>query len=1316
MPERSFSVRLSARVDEYVNAMNKARASTGSFSAESEKNLKRVGGQMQNVGGNMTRYVTLPIVAAGSGALKLGYDFEQAFARMQGLAGVPAQEIEILKREVLDLAGETATAPMALADALYEAASAGLTAEQAMAATSVAARASAAGMGSAHDVVGLVASALSAYGEANITAAEATDVLTQTIREGRADPAELAGTLGRILPFAAQLGVSFDEVGGTVAYLSNVFGDTNRTVTAMSGLFAKLLSPTQQGREALADMGTSVAELQAAIDSRGLLGALELLRSKGFAGNQQALTALFDDIEGRQAAITLLNDNSGKLAATIDAVTDSTGALSDAYKTASGTDAFRMKQAFVDLQTAATEVGAVLLPVAAQAADFIGDIVDVFMALPGPVRSGVLTLLAAGAALGPLVWAGGTVVKNLREIAAQAQFVGSKLRLTQGGVDGAERSLTGMGRAARTAAIGLGAVAAVAVGGEIYNEISGASDTATRSLQRLNIAIGDVSKGTADGSKVMKAFRDLVAAEDDQFKIDNFKVWGDSMDDLVLIGGKTARTMNDVKDAFRHLLDQSPEQAAVLIRVYQEALDELGVTLDGMDPTSPEFEAAMDQFRENNDVVRFMIDIYGDATGAQAALNDAVGNGTEEMSAWERVMGDIIPKHWAAADALADETAATEAATTALEAHIDALQRDAEAQQQLIDQARAGADSTFALHRAQSDWNDALAELPNKIKDAEGDAAKLAVAYDSVADAAATLADAAVTDAVNDGWIPNTEVAKLDTFNRKMLELAASTEGPARDSIVLFLAETNKIPAETVATIVAAVDPYGLDAADQALDDASVARDAAIKVDADTAAADTAIAAVEDGSYEATVKVHAQVLAGNIRQQIANALGPFGGFLGLAAESADGRFVDGPMFSLIGEAGAEVVLPLTRPDRMRDLLADPRVGPKVLAAFGGRAFADGGIIGRVLQAGGGTGSGSTQDQLQANMFEAGALDASSYRAYLSQRLGDFEKFSDEWMSVWRDIKSLDDDEAAARAQQVKDAEDAAAAEIAAEDQRMAAMYELGQISQAQYEAYLQKRLGDFDTYSAEWMTRWRELASIQEQAEQDAERRREDEAAAALRRLEILYDRAEARRDLAVAERELGESWQDVSDAQAAVAQAADDDERARAQQQVTAALLSVADDAWEGAKARARTLGLEEGTAEWARFIRSEVGAYAAAHPELAGRLDEYLKGVPRLAAGAYVPAQAGGMFATIAEGGHDEWVLPDHKLRGALVSAVQLAGGGQVETLLRQLVDRVSSLENGPLVGHMAVSSNDEAAIGRQVERSLNRLLWQKKAGARG
>lgn len=133
----------------------------------------------------------------------------------------------------------------------------------------------------------------------------------------------------------------------------------------------------------------------------------------------------------------------------------------------------------------------------------------------------------------------------------------------------------------------------------------------------------------------------------------------------------------------------------------------------------------------------------------------------------------------------------------------------------------------------------------------------------------------------------------------------------------------------------------------------------------------------------------------------------------------------------------------------------------------------------------------------AAMAETGDISQQEYRDYLSGRLGEFEKYSDDYMRVWRQINSIDRqqqreaDDAAREAQRLADeqarqlAADEAAKQKAADDeirrtdQIMAAMYELGAISLAEYQKYLQGRLGAYEQYSAQYMAIWRQLQMLE---------------------------------------------------------------------------------------------------------------------------------------------------------------------------------------------------------------------------------------------
>lgn len=1331
--ERQFSVRLSARVDQYVSAMDQARKASSGFSADTSKNMQKVGADMQRVGGSLTAKVTLPLLAVGTAAGSLAYSFEQAFARMEGLANVPAAEIGKLKDSVLELGRETAVAPQELAEALYFAASAGLDSAAAMDAVSVAARASAAGLGTAEEVVGLVASAMASYGSDAIDAARATDILTATVRAGRADPAELAGSLGRILPVAAQLGVEFDEVGGATAYLSNVFGDTGRTVTAMSGFFSKLVAPTKGGREALKDMGTSAEELQAVLKNDGLIAALELLRTKGFAENQQALRALFDDIEGYQGALALLNDNSGQLVGTMDAVANSTGALGTAYDAVAGTDAFALKQAMTDVKASLTEVGVVLLPLAADVvgpvAGAFADIASAIADLPAPLRGLVLGFIGLAGAAGPILSIGGSMVRNFESIKGGAALVATGLQRL------------GMSATTSVAALGyLGiAIAAVGMAYTVYQSFSAAQEEVDKRARAVADGLDEATASAlansdaTDGARVAhQALSNALTStgEDGKKLTTALGVLGLTTEDAL---GTLVGVADDSRGALLGLAEGAGITGAAAERLVANVhtfgiegqylgdylrtwAAESGVAADKLVGVG----YALAEIKRQTELsdIDAMVQDFLSTDAASSDLKQTLLGQAEAQTKLNRTGDGLLPLYEAYVALLAENKVATGDATTetgkqrvAIEELADSQERAVLSGDQLNMLMMAIGDGLANAASQADSFGDALDRVMAPFADIEGAQRNWEAGIDSLTES--FKKNGATLDITTEKGRANRDAidGQIDGIKQWMVALVqsgASTEDAAaagdmlRESLLGQLDQLGLTREEAEAY----VNSLGL-------------TPESIRTAVELQRAEESKKRVEEllermGEIpeEVTSEVQALIDSGQFDEAERRLLGlqtiaAFGATMNVRVTgggtgwggvpvSADGRITSGPMVSLIGEAGTEAVLPLTRPGRMRALVNDPRVLPGILSALGMRAFADGGIVGSITNAGnvGSGGNKSITSQLMANKFEVGDISAGDYRSFLDTQLGGLEKYSDEWMQVWRQIRTLDDQAAQASRDRVSE-----------EDRIQQAMLETGALSASSYGNYLLRRLNATEQYSNDWMAIWRQLQEMQRE-----ETTQQDDA------LRGVFDRAEALRDLADAEKDFAEASQEAADATNTAGLAAFDkkrtpEDRARLDEEARRARERLGEVAFAGAGARAVAEGFAKGTPEWARFVRAEIEAYrATASVETQGVLDRLLVGVPQFANGGYIPPRAGGTLGLLAEAGRGEFALPE----GKLTSMLSMAGGAALSQVM-QLVGQLNGSggsSGGPLIGgDLVVGDRRDLPAARE---ELRAMAWRARRRA--
>ena len=101
--ERTITVRLRAVNDAYRRAIAEAAGDTSKFASTAQTGFKQVGSAMYDLGQSIERRVSIPLAALGVSAVKMSNDFSMAFARMQGLANVPASEVAGLRESVLSL-------------------------------------------------------------------------------------------------------------------------------------------------------------------------------------------------------------------------------------------------------------------------------------------------------------------------------------------------------------------------------------------------------------------------------------------------------------------------------------------------------------------------------------------------------------------------------------------------------------------------------------------------------------------------------------------------------------------------------------------------------------------------------------------------------------------------------------------------------------------------------------------------------------------------------------------------------------------------------------------------------------------------------------------------------------------------------------------------------------------------------------------------------------------------------------------------------------------------------------------------------------
>jgi len=476
--------------------------------AGAENQMQSFSQKSTAAGRSLTMGLTLPIIGVGGAALKMGLDFSDSLDLIVGLVGVSREQVNAWKGDILDLSGETAQSPKVLAAALYFITSSGLSGQKALDALKASAFSAAAGLGDASIVADALTSALNSYAASNLTADNAAGILVATVREGKGEADAIAGAIGRVIPVAAQLGISFDQVGAAVAGMTLQGLNAEESVTALRGVMLALMSPTTQANEALDSVGLSAAGLRQKVREDGLLSVLQLLKER-FGDNVEAMTAVFGNVRALVGQYALVGENAATTEAIFAELAATTGVdLYNAFDAVAEGPGFRLRKAFNEIMIELTKLGDTLAPIIADmasdfgtATDAIAKLVAVFEGLPPSVQKSIVIAALLLAALGPVLLVVGQLAFGIAALTPIFAGAGAAVVAL-----GSPVALVGTLFGALTGPIGLVIVALAALGVATYLIVT-RWDELAQSAPELQAALVSLGQGflvLGEGALVLK--------------------------------------------------------------------------------------------------------------------------------------------------------------------------------------------------------------------------------------------------------------------------------------------------------------------------------------------------------------------------------------------------------------------------------------------------------------------------------------------------------------------------------------------------------------------------------------------------------------------------------------------------------------------------------------------------------------------------------------------------------------------------------------------------------------------------------------------
>ena len=390
--------------------------------AIASKRLIAFGTKMKAIGRSISMSFTLPFAMVGVAGAKMAIDFEKNMTKINTLVGISAKEVNEFSKDVLKLGGETAQAPAELADGLFFLTSAGLRGANALSTLEAVSKAVAIGLGEQTDLAKVAAAAQNAYGEENITAAQALDVFGTAVQQGMFEASDLAEVLGTQLGLSSSLGVSFQETNAFIATYTKVTGDAKAASTSFGGVMMALAKTTPQMERALGKVGMTGDSVRESLGKKGLRATLIDIKT-AFEENDVPLTQFFSKSQALKGVLGVLGNQTETYGEVLEAMGGSAGFVADGFDTLSKTTGFKMSKAFNDLKMSAMELGAVLMPVFTAIVNGVTKIGKAFTGLDSGTKKLVVGAGALLAFSGPLMTLAGGIVSAIGMILSPVGLV-----------------------------------------------------------------------------------------------------------------------------------------------------------------------------------------------------------------------------------------------------------------------------------------------------------------------------------------------------------------------------------------------------------------------------------------------------------------------------------------------------------------------------------------------------------------------------------------------------------------------------------------------------------------------------------------------------------------------------------------------------------------------------------------------------------------------------------------------------------------------------------------------------------------------------
>jgi TP901 family phage tail tape measure protein len=257
-----------------------------------------------------------------------GRNFEREWANTTTMLSTSAEQTDRMKKALLNLS-PTLGSSTDLAKGLYQVLSASIPAGEAVQFLGEAAKSAKAGLTDTYTAVDALTTVINAYGMSAKDVTGVSDIMFEAVKRGKLTYEEMAGSLGTVVPIAAQVGIGFDEISAAMSTLTRVGVDANTATVQLRQILINVLKPSKEAADTAKALGLefNVQALQA----KGLAGFLADVREKT-GDSSEAMSALFGNARSVTGAMALAGKQAQAFKDDLKGMADASGKTDEAFR------------------------------------------------------------------------------------------------------------------------------------------------------------------------------------------------------------------------------------------------------------------------------------------------------------------------------------------------------------------------------------------------------------------------------------------------------------------------------------------------------------------------------------------------------------------------------------------------------------------------------------------------------------------------------------------------------------------------------------------------------------------------------------------------------------------------------------------------------------------------------------------------------------------------------------------------------------------------------------------------------------------------